>query len=136
MAGKGAIQVMGVAETVRKMAEYGDEVNRVLQVKLEQELNDLLELAVGLTPKDTERLADSGRLLKIRALKTQVNFRIVFGGKSVRGRFIDYAETVHENPFGVTFRNGTEKFLQKAADRTLPGIEKRLAATVKRIRLR
>lgn len=103
----------------------------------------VLNRALEYVPYDTGALYGTGRILDMageevspddlsnysvtwarqtpRGTKLVVEWRVAFGGMSSTGEDVDYAAIVHENPHGVTFRNGKrERYLAQAADEIIP----------------
>ena len=102
---------------------------KAIQEALEEEADKILAMAQTLTPVDTGRLKESGRVIKPRrdATKTKFEYVIIFGGIQVRGLFIDYALEVHERT-DVPHRVGQAKYLSTAFRMALPGLAKRIEA--------
>lgn len=96
---------------------------------LEKESNNILEAAKKLTPVDTSRLQQSGRVLKPRKNAKNPEFTVIFGGIKVRGKFVDYAGVVHERT-EIRHRIGQAKYLSTAFNRFLPGMAARIKANV------
>lgn len=125
-AGSVSFKWTGLAETLHTMGKWHDDVLEELKVATEEELDALLITALSLTPTDTWRLHESGRVIKPRATKTAVkmNYQVVFGGITVRGRFVDYALIVHET------HKSKSKFLERAEQQHTPGMEDRIERKV------
>lgn len=130
---KGRVSVKGVSQFVGSLAEFGEEFLEKGKQALAAELEEILKATIPITPMDTGALRASGRVFKPRFNKRQklVKFDVVFGGVVRKGKLVNYAAEVHENPKGVVFKKGEEKFLEKTWDRMAPGIERRIAARVK-----
>ena len=127
-----AVSVKGMARFQNRMELFGKVFREKVKNALVAEFKEILKNAVAITPKDTGALRLSGRVLTPSGGgRTVVNVDIVFGGVSRLGKFVDYAEAVHDNPKGFSFKNGEEKFLEKTWARMRPGIEDRIAARVK-----
>lgn len=133
--GAGATRVTfawtGLRETLDLMGRWHDDVLEELKIATEEELNALLRDAKAMTPVDTGRLQESGRVLAPRTSKTavKVDFQVIFGAITVRGRFVDYALIVHET------HPSKSKFLERAEQEHMPGmpdrIEKKVLSRVK-----
>lgn len=130
---KGKVSVKGVSKFVFNLQEFGFEFLEAGKKALAAELQLILQETLKITPKDTGALRESGRVFKPRSNKRAelVSFDIVFGGVSRRGKFVDYAAIVHENPKGFKFKDGEEKYLEKTWNRMAPGIEGRIRARVR-----
>jgi hypothetical protein len=113
------------------MGKWHDGVLEELKIATEEELNHMLNDAKAMTPVDTGRLQESGRVLAPRTSKTAtaVSFQVMFGEITVRGRFVDYALIVHET------HQSKPKFLERAEAMHMPDmadrIEKKVLSRVK-----
>lgn len=133
--GAGATRVLfewtGLKETLDLMGRWHDDVLEALKIATKEELDALLLDAKAMTPVDTGRLQESGRVLAPRVAKraVKIDFQVMFGAITVRGRFVDYALIVHET------HPSKSKFLERAAQEHIPGmpdrIEKKVLSRVK-----
>ena len=109
----------GVTQMLNDLQKMETKVKEQVRATLLRELRSWLEDAKMLTPVDTGALQLSGRLNVGSA--DERNFSIVFGMVTRKGKFVDYAEHVHEtHPTGA-------KFLERVVDARSPGLEDLLA---------
>ena len=90
----------------------------------EIELERLLAYAKSITPVDTSRLQKSGRIEKSGTGGDVINFTVIFGDIEVDGRFVDYAELVHDT------HPSMGGFLEKAQAAYMPSISEKVSKGV------
>jgi hypothetical protein len=100
-----------------------------LQKFLVAEAEKIKKTALTLVPRKTHRLADSHRVLTqgSNVKRGIVQAVVVAGGKSVRGKFVNYAAAVHDGTPKMTGR----PWLQRALNIHKPGFTNRMAKSVK-----
>lgn len=107
------------------METFGKDILKNIATETEAELRSLLKDAKERAPVDTGRLRDSGHLVRSASARG-IRFEVAFGGASVRGEFVDYATIVHET------HPSKAKFLERAANASLPGLADRIATKMGR----
>lgn len=125
--GRGAIsskfRIDGVKEVQAKLRVVEKDTRVRIIKAIKEEGNKIIARAKELTPVDTGRLQESGRLLTFGTVTSKnPQLFLVFGGKKMRGIFVDYAGFVHET------HKSMSKFLDKAIKEAAPGFATRIAA--------
>ena len=121
MAFGGAVtfRLTGINETLRELKNIDEVVQKQLRATLQRNLESWVVDAQALTPVDTGALQLSGRLIKPGG--KSFDFEIWFGNVVRKGKFVNYAEEIHENhPTG-------SKFLEKVVDARSPQLEDEIA---------
>lgn len=109
----------GVTQALNDLGELEQKAKAQLRTTLIRELRIWLQDAKMLTPVDTGALQLSGRLNV--GSQDEKNFAIVFGMVTRKGKFVDYAEHIHEtHPTG-------SKFLERVVDARVDGLESIIA---------
>jgi len=130
--GKGfTMKITGVQDIIRNLELTKRQKDRV-QKFLEDESNTLIKVARETVPVDTSRLKDSHRMLTGGSKKGFIKADVVAGGISIRGRFVHYAEAVHEgDPKGRGIARTSRPWLRMAFEKTNKGYTIRLAKVIK-----
>lgn len=103
-----AISIQGLDEAIRVLERLKRHPEKRLKETFRSEAGKILNRAKSLTPVDTGRLRDSGRLIEVKD-----GIAIAFGGMIVRGVDVDYAVYVHERT-DQHHKVGQAKFLDRA----------------------
>jgi hypothetical protein len=114
-------KLVGVAKMLGDLKSMDVAIQKQVRATLARSLESWVTDAQALTPVATGALQASGRVLKPRG-KSLVKFEIIFGSVVRKGKFVDYAEEIHEN------HPTQSKFLEKVVDARTPQLEAELVA--------
>lgn len=135
-----SLEVKGANEIMRNLELTKNQQKRLRKFLLGEGAR-VMKTAKELVPVDEQRLSDSHEVVDHKGHpgytgsgKSDVAVDIVAGGKSVRGRFVDYAAAVHEGNPGhpiAHLRKGPRPWLANAIKLHSAGYMKRLGKAIK-----
>lgn len=130
--GSGKVHVKGTSRWKSEVQKFGEDYLAQAKEAVFEELNRVLQETLEITPIDTGRLRESGRVFRPKSSKREmrVSFNVMFGGVKIRGREVDYAAAVHEAT-DVNFKRGQAKYLETTWARLGPGFAQRVANRIK-----
>ncbi len=114
-----SIKIEGIIPMLNQLKNMEKSVIKTVRATLQSELESWIADAKLLTPVDTGALQASGRVLKPRGTRV-FKYTLIFGGVIRKGKFVDYAEHIHET-------HAMGGFLQKVVDARSPSLEARIA---------
>jgi hypothetical protein len=88
------ISVEGFDVTLRTIKLSKDQ-RRMLEGFVQEECDKVIDHAQEIVPWDTGALHDSHRREKVSANREGIRYRVLAGGVTAKGKFVDYAEKVH-----------------------------------------